>query len=90
VQVNPAMATHTVSSEGRKEQAMSETAGRIVQLSLAGAVLVCVLVLIQIRAIGSSDVAAAVTSEQAARTFNIRLEQAEMLMQTGCIEAGTY
>ncbi len=69
---------------------MSGTAGRFTQVLLAGAALVCVLVLIQVRAIGGRDMAAAVEHERPARTFTSRLEQAEMLMQTGCIEAGTY
>jgi len=60
---------------------MSSMSGRFIQIALAGAALVFALALTQV---------AAVESDRTARTLTIRLEQAEMLMQTGCMEAGTY
>lgn len=82
--------TQAGSNENRQEQTLSGMAARFIQVLLAGAALACALVLIRVRAIGGRDMAAAVEHERPGRTFTIRLEQAEMLMQAGCIEAGTY
>ena len=66
----------------------SET-GRTIQVIIAGAVLLAALVLTQVRALGATCLATALSQSRAAETYEQRLDQAEMLMETGCLEPGS-